>query len=113
MFEQAIMVALVVGIEKTPKLETASDYGRSLNDVIKVIVEFVRIVDQAIKAHKQNDVQELYKRLNNRLRQQDYWKIVHPLLEPIGSYLTRWPDESMMTYVSSKWKHIGSDIQST
>lgn len=113
MFEQAMMVALMIGIEETPKLESASDFGRSLNDVIKVIVEFVRIVDRAIKAHKQNDVQEFYKRFNNRLRQQDYWKIVHAFLEPIGNYLTRWPDESMMTYVSSEWKHMGSDIQST
>ena len=106
MFEQAVMLALIVGDENLPKRKSASDYAVIVNEVVKVIREFSRIIEKALNTHKQTDAQEFHKRLYNQLQQQGYWKIIQPSIESlfsaIGDYLKTEQDVPMTTYILSK-----------
>ena len=105
-FEQAVMLALIVGDENLPKQKSVSDYAVIVNEVVKVIREFSRIIEKALNTHKQTGAQEFHKRLYNQLQQQGYWKIIQPSIEPlfsaIGDYLKMEQDVPMTTYILSK-----------
>ncbi len=109
MFKEALVTSLIIGLTHSLQLQaidTGDDEIPEIWDFMRVLVEIIGIIQNAVNEHQIQLATDFYKELRALCDASPYLTIMNGLLTPIEHYLDETPPQSLWGYIGSQWKEF-------